>query len=271
MTNHGQIPRRIIQTAPTHDLPPLGKASAASLKLLHPDWEYVFFDDEAAGLFVAEQFPEYVTTFASFPHQIQKFDFFRYLAVYRLGGFYFDLDVLLWQTLDDLRQQGCVFPFEELTINQHLRNKLGIDWEIGNYGFGATAGHPFLRQVIANCDRYVRDLTWADPMIRGVPRYLRREFEVLNTTGPGLLTRTLAENPGLSRDVTILGTDDVLDERRWHQFGTYGTHLMSGSWRQRANPISRRLRRAWEAWARRHSMAASRKLGPARTSAVTPA
>ena len=50
----------------------------------------------------------------------------------------------------------CVFPFEELTLSRLLRHH-GIDWEIGNYAFGAEAGHAFLEAVIENCVRAQRD------------------------------------------------------------------------------------------------------------------
>src|SRR5205814_2236379 len=106
-----------IQTGKSRDLPPLARAAAKSLQLLHPDWEYVFFDDADVVRFVATEFPQHQQVFDSFPHRIQRFDFFRYLAVLRLGGFYFDLDVFLSTELTELLPHRCVFPFEELTLN----------------------------------------------------------------------------------------------------------------------------------------------------------
>ena len=67
--------------------------------------------------------------------------------------------------------------------------------------------------------------------MQGIPRLFRSEFQVLNTTGPGLVSRTLAENPELAKDITVLFPDDVCDERTWHQFGDFGVHAMEGSWR----------------------------------------
>src|SRR6185437_10420746 len=122
----------------------------------------------------------------------------------RLGGFYFDTDVLLATGLSELLVHGCVFPFEELTLSRHLRRQYQMDWEIGNYGFGATAGHPFVNAIIQNCVRAQHDPNWVKPMMQGIPRPFRSEFQVLNTTGPGLVSRTLAENPDLAKAVTIL-------------------------------------------------------------------
>jgi mannosyltransferase OCH1-like enzyme len=259
------IPRRIIQTWKSRDLPPLARAGAANLRLLHPDWEYRFFDDDEVRRFVAQEFPRYQAVFDSFPRAIQRFDFFRYLTVFRFGGFYFDLDVLLWQGLADLSRHQCVFPFEELTLNRYLRKHHGIDWEIGNFGFGAAAEDPFLGAVIENCVKAQQDQAWVRPMVAGIPRAFRPEFHVLNSTGPGLVTRTLAENSAAAKNVTVLFPEDVCDSRNWHRFGNYGIHLMDGSWRGRGNVLWRKLALVWEEWTRRRLLVESLAQGANRT------
>ena len=61
------IPGKIIQTGKTRSLPPAAKASATNLRLLHPDWEYLFFDDADVLRFIDSTFPQYRSTFDSFP------------------------------------------------------------------------------------------------------------------------------------------------------------------------------------------------------------
>lgn len=259
------IPGRIIQTGKTRDLTPTAKASATNLKLLHPEWEHVYFDDADVQRFIGVEFPQYQAVFDQFPYKIQKFDFFRYLAVYRHGGFYFDLDVFLSEKLDPLLQHRCVFPFEEITLNRHLRTQYGLDWEIGNYGFGAVAGDTFLEAVIENCVRAQKDRDWVRPMLKGIPRMFLNEFEVLNTTGPGLLSRTLAENRAAAQSVTVLFPSDVCNDAHWHQFGAFGIHLMEGSWRSKGNFLWRRLANLWESRARNQVLKESRARGPKRS------
>ena len=145
------IPGRIIQTGKTRDLPLLAQAAVVNFKALNQGFEWMYFDDAQVNTFIQKEFPQYRKVFENFPVRIQRFDFFRYLAVYRFGGFYFDLDVFLAAGLANLQESGCVFPFEELTLNQYLRNQHQMDWEIGNYAFGAAAGHAFLEAVIENC------------------------------------------------------------------------------------------------------------------------
>lgn len=258
------IPARIIQTAKSRDLPVMARAAAANLQCLNPGFDYRFFDDQEVNAFVQTEFPQYWKLFQSFPYRIQKYDFFRYLAVFRLGGFYFDTDVFLARGLDELCVHGCVFPFEELTTSRYLRREHGMDWEIGNYAFGAAPGHPFMAAVIENCLKAQNEPAWVRPMMQGIPRFIQSDFLVLNTTGPGLLSRTLAENPQLAGEVTVLFPDDVCDEQAWHHFGKFGVHAMEGSWRTRGGFLRRRLANLWEARVSRRGLAESRRLGKTR-------
>lgn len=264
------IPKRIIQTGKSRTLPLSARASAASLQALNPDFEYIFFDDEGVADLISREFSQYRPIFEGFPFRIQRFDFFRYLAVYHHGGFYFDLDVFLAADLRELLNSTCVFPFEELTLSRFLRATYGMDWEIGNYAFGAAARSPFLGAVIENCVRAQKDPAWVRPAMAGIPMLFRSEFEVLNTTGPGLLSRTLAENPKLAADVTVLFPEDVRDDRNWHQFGDYGVHMMEGSWRTRGGFFRRRL--AWwlESRVRKRFLKESTRLGAKRQVLGTP-
>jgi inositol phosphorylceramide mannosyltransferase catalytic subunit len=259
-----KIPRRIIQvwgslsatssvatTDKSADLPLFAKASAANLRLLNPDFEYLFFDDPRIDQFVDAEFPQYRPVFDSFPVRIQRYDFFRYLAVYHFGGFYFDTDVFLASALENLIEFGCVFPFEQLSIHSFLREQYGMDWEVGNYAFGAAAGHPFLEAIIKNVVRAQRYPEWAEAMLKSIPRMFRSKYFVLDTTGPGLVSRTLAEYSGARDQVKVLFPEDVCDPNSWYRFGNYGVHLQSGSWRKPERLLYRVTHRHWESTTRK--------------------
>lgn len=259
------IPKRIIQTGKTRDLPMVARASAASVRSQNPEFEYLFFDDVDVEQFIDTHFPQHRRVFDGFPFRIQKFDFFRYLAIYHHGGFYFDLDIFLARGLSDLCAHGCVFPFEELSLHTFLRDSYGMDWEIGNYAFGAAAGHPFLAAVIENCVRAQRDPGWPAAMWKSIPRLFREEFYVFDTTGPGVVSRTLAEFQNAASPVHVLFPNDVCDERQWHQFGEYGVHMQEGGWRNQKSFWRRRLRAVWESRTRAAHMKSSKALGPVRS------
>lgn len=259
-----EIPKRIIQTGKNVEQPLRNRAMMSSLRLHNPDFEYVFFDDQQVRTFIDQEFPQHRTVFDSFRFPIERYDFFRYLAVYRLGGFYFDLDVLLATSLSGLLAYGCVFPFEGLTFSHLLRNRHNMDWQIGNYAFGAAAGHPFLAAIIENCVRAQRDPGWVEPMMRGVPLLSRSEFVVFNTTGPGLISRTLAEDKESANDVTVLFPDDVCSVDNWNRVGELGIHLMEGSWRAPMSRWRRRLTQHLEVWKMQGLIKQSHRLGKTR-------
>lgn len=259
------IPKRIIQTSKSLNLTIAEQAAVANIRLLNPDFEYRHFDDHQVEAFVEREFPEYRQVFHSFSVPIQKYDFFRYLAVYRLGGFYFDMDVLLAASLAELVDHACVFPFEALTINEYLRAEHGMDWEVGNYAFGAAAGHPFLLAIIENCVRAQREHDWVATMGRSVPRIFLDEYYVLYTTGPLLVSRTLAEFPEATNHVTVLFPEDVCDAKHWNQFGRFGIHLRQGGWRISKGFVKTRLQRYWELLRVKKMFAGSKKIGKERS------
>ena len=260
-----KIPRRIIQTDRGRDLSLLAKAATANLRLLNPDFEYLFFDDAQVENFIDAEFPQYRSVFDTFAFRIQRYDLFRYLAIYRFGGFYFDRDLLLASNLDDLLGFSCVFPFEQLTTYRFLCREYGMDWEVGNYAFGATAGHPFLEAIIKNCVRAQKHPEWVGEMMKSIPRMFGSEYFVLAATGPGLVSRTLAEYPDVCGQVKVLFPQDVRDPQNWHCFGAYGVHLQLGTWRKRKSVVPRVLHRLWESATRKGLLKESVRHGAKRT------
>jgi hypothetical protein len=101
-------------------------------------------------------------------------------------------------------------------------------------------------------------------MMRGAPLLAGDEYLVLNTTGPGQLSRTLAENPHLAKSVTVLFPEDVCDPRTWNVFGRYGVHLMEGTWRPSKSFVRQRLANRWESWMMGRLLKKSRRLGKTR-------
>jgi glycosyltransferase involved in cell wall biosynthesis len=259
-----RIPKRIIQTGKNVHQPLRARAVMSNIRLLNPDYEYLFFDDAQVEEFITREFPDYRAVFDSFQYPIQRYDFFRYLAVYRHGGFYFDLDLLLASGLSGLLEHGCVFPFEAITVSHFLRDDLGMDWQLGNYAFGAAPGHAFLEAIIENCVRAQRDANWVQPMMRGTPPLLNDEFFILNSTGPGLISRTLAENRELAKTVTVLFPDDVCDVGNWNRFGEWGIHLADSSWRPKKSFVHLKFSDYCWRWIQHRNVRQAMKLGKSR-------
>jgi hypothetical protein len=92
----------------------------------------------------------------------------------------------------------------------------------------------------------------------------KSEFYILYTTGPGLVSRTLAENPELAKSVMVLFPDDVCDVNRWNCFGDFGVHLMDASWRLNKGRLRKRLADQLELWKMRGLVKQSATLGKTR-------
>jgi hypothetical protein len=103
-----------------------------------------------------------------------------------------------------------------------------MDWEVGNYGFGAAAGHPFLKAIIDDCVRAQQYPEWADPMLKSIPRMFRSEEFVLATTGPRLVFPDTGRVSGYQRTGESVIPEDVCDRNSWHRSGAYGVHLKIG-------------------------------------------
>jgi len=236
------IPRRTIRTSRSARLPePETPGCEAALHRLMPDWEHLYFDDFAARDFVAARRPALLSLYDGFPRNIQRADLFRLLAVAELGGFYLDMDVRLFQPLDVLCGDALVFPYErdfppEMFARRHRRSHTSdIELEqIGNYAFGAEAGHWFIEAVIAEIGARAGDLTTRTHPV-----------DVLWSTGPDCLNAVLhGHRRRADREIRILrgmpAESDLQScqwepchQPHWYHFGPWGTHLMTGTWRRR--------------------------------------
>lgn len=96
------LPKRIMQTWKTNVLPAKWQASQNSIRKFMGDWEYVLMTDEDNRAFVSKHFPYFLTTYDSFPHNIQRADAIRYCYLYVHGGIYIDCDIELLADISPL-------------------------------------------------------------------------------------------------------------------------------------------------------------------------
>jgi len=127
-----RIPKIIIQTFKSRELPPLMKMAQRSWISKNPKWTYRFFTDEAVIKFVdefdADQFEfssiDLKAAFTKIRPGAGKADLFRYLYLAAHGGAYFDIDTVcknLWMNI--YYQMICMYPdlaCEEIYINGEL-------------------------------------------------------------------------------------------------------------------------------------------------------
>ena len=220
-----QIPKRIIQVWKTwsEKSPQMFSSYIESIKSVNPGYEYMFFKDNQINQFLEKNYPDYYDTFLKLPLNIQKVDFFRYIAIYHYGGFYFDLDVKALQPLDNLLENRCVFPVDEIITKNMCKLERfkkfcdkDMNFLLGQYAFGAAAGDPFIKLVIdkihSNINAYIHYF---------IPN---SDDYVYKTTGPDFITN-LYSTYKKKDDIKIL----YYDKRQC--FGKYATHDFVGTWK----------------------------------------
>jgi hypothetical protein len=96
------IPKIIWQThESTYDeLPDLYKANSQTYKDLD-GWEYRYHSNADREIFIAEHFPQYLYLYSHIGPGMYRADFWRYLVLYKYGGFYADMDSRLFYDEND--------------------------------------------------------------------------------------------------------------------------------------------------------------------------
>lgn len=97
-----KIPKILMQTWKTRNVPEHWKSSPKSIQRLMPKWKYVLMSDEDNRNFIKKYFPEYLKVYDNLEYPIMKCDMIRYAFLYIHGGIYMDLDIELTKPLADL-------------------------------------------------------------------------------------------------------------------------------------------------------------------------
>ena len=228
------IPSILHQTWKTSPPP---REYMATWQHFNPGLECRFYDDQDCHNFVVDEFPHLVELYDSFPLAIERVDLFRYLVVYRCGGWYADLDMECLRSMRELLQvRGAVFCIEaHLTPERQKELSYRHPYQIANCIFAAEAGHPFLQGLIKCVAAWEHSPALSD------------ERKVEDITGPRMLTRRLYQQA--SGRLQILPQICWLSPR-WYpnifpvNIHMYARHHFWGTWK--AEPESRRtIRQRW--------------------------
>lgn len=176
-------------------------------------------------------------------------DYIRLFSVYTQGGLYFDTDVRVMRSLDAYLESPMFIPVEyhpgiadteeargKLDGNGHLRDRNGYADGIGLQAaiFGATKGHPFLRECMAfyESKRFINpDGSYhMDPIAPGIYAKAAEQHgfvyrdrpQELNNGVSVIESKYFPSHPSLA-------TDDAA-----------AIHWCSGSWRDKA-PLGQRI------------------------------
>jgi len=225
--NNTTIPKIIIQTWKNDIIPDRYKELILSIVNNNPTYEYLFFTDNDIENFLKEYYPDYYETFLKLPVTIQKIDFFRYIAVYHYGGFYFDLDIECFKSLDPLLKYDSIFGIDTNLGGPmcfHPRFTPYCDenrtFFVGQYAFAAKKNNEFIKILIDNIHNNIDII---------IDRYNtlddKKDLDyVYDTTGPDYVTQ-------LYYDYDNIDTVKILEHPESQTFGDYATHKYMGTWK----------------------------------------
>ncbi len=221
--NNKKIPRIIIQTWKSDFIPEKYVKEIQSLYNFNPNFTFIFFNDDDIETFLSTKYPNYLKVYNELPVKIQKIDFFRYIAVYHYGGFYFDLDITGKMSLDNLLNFKCIFP-----IDQHLNCEKSykriqsfcdknMHILLGQYALASVPRDPFIAKLVNTiCDNI--------DYYNEVYKTNKSQWYVYGTTGPDYVTHVYLNYPDKQNI-------HILYHKENQKFGEYAEHNCFGTWK----------------------------------------
>jgi mannosyltransferase OCH1-like enzyme len=206
-SDESRIPKILHQIWLGGPVPEKYKTWQASWIRLHPDWTYIMWDDAAIKNFPMKN--KY--KFEQAKNLGLKSDIARYEILYQVGGVYVDFDIECLRPIDIFNH--CCDFFACLEDNSE---------RIGNAIIGSKVGNPVLERCI--------DVIWAsDTQVTGF-------WDVINTTGPGLLTKCFLEvAPSCDQRFVVFPHNFFYPNIRVNGVNltkpeTYAIHYWQGAW-----------------------------------------
>lgn len=161
------IPKIIMQSWKTYDVPEKWKISPESIKKMMPDWQYVLMNDEDNRNMIKQHFPDFLPYYDSFPHNIMKVDASRYCFLYLYGGLYIDLDFEIQRDLSPLFSVGEIFLVCSGNVSSYYTNSF----------MASKPRSKFWLEVIEEMKKPSKWYYWG------------KHIEVMAVTGPVALSR----------------------------------------------------------------------------------
>ena len=223
--SNNTIPKIIIQTWKTKSIPEKYKEDVKSIRKYNKDYKFLFFNDDDIDYFLENNYPQYFISYNKLPVKIQKIDYFRYIAIYHYGGFYFDLDMTGLYPLDELLNYDCIFPVDQnITPNKCGRKRLkkychkNMKILLGQYAFAAKPQNEFIKLLIDtihnNIDKYIQEHSKNGEKLQ----------YVYSSTGPDFVT-------DVYMDYKNKTNIHILDYEIAQFFGKYAKHNHYGTWK----------------------------------------
>jgi mannosyltransferase OCH1-like enzyme len=169
------IPKKIIQTSKSYELPKNLFNSCMSLIDFNPEYEYEFFNDEDVFDFIKKNYPpDFLEYYNKLIPGAYKSDFFRYLYLFKYGGVYLDCKIIAKESL-----RNIISPNDTIILCKDRKFKA-----LYNAILMVVPKHPVINQVFQEIINRIQKYINADNIKRNS---LLCEYGIYGFTGPTLL------------------------------------------------------------------------------------
>lgn len=198
VTQQKHIPKQIFQCFFPNkaDLPNDLLANIEQIKSMNPGWSHEIFDENDIARFIQKEYgQEWLDCFSKINprYGAARADFFRYLLLYKRGGFYLDIKSSLSRPLDEVIRDDDQFLISTWNngVGQSFENwgchaelaEIAPHGEFQQWQIACVAGHKFMREVVLAVARNIESY---DRRLHGTGKP-----GVLRVTGPVMYTRTI--------------------------------------------------------------------------------
>jgi len=232
---YDRIPKVIYQTWKTKNLSEIKDndhiKSIQSIKKYNENYKHIIYDDNDCHEFIKNNYPEYYESYVKLKLPVQKADLWRYLIIYKYGGFYMDMDCICVKKLDDFQipseynAVNNLLIIEEELIRDDKFDKIECYSQYAQYWFGATPYHPIILSCILKVISNIQENKKFNYTI---------DNQTIFLTGPVPWSKAIHEYPNKSE--IYINKRSSLDYLFIQVLNVTGNHpiihLCKGTWRQ---------------------------------------
>ena len=185
------IPKIVHQTFATANLPIEIEEIMNQNKVLNPDYQFVFYDDNDCDKFIKDNFNDRIYRLYNKINPVygaMKADFFRYCVIYILGGVYIDIKTLIKTPLKDIITQNdtCILDIpKHLDTERFFNGKFSYEQWLLIY----APKHSYLKEVIDSiCFNIANEY---EPDSSFFSHNTITKHKIINITGPDAYTKAI--------------------------------------------------------------------------------
>tara|TARA_R110001592_G_scaffold330659_1_gene612920 strand:- start:509 stop:1162 length:654 start_codon:yes stop_codon:yes gene_type:complete len=194
-------------------LPIKFKKNQLVLKKYFKDCEFKLWTDDDNKNFIKNEFPDFYPIYDNYKNKINQVDSARFFYLYKYGGLYIDLDVLLTQNIKCLLDEDCCL-FSQDSNKSYYATKANLPFFIDSMCMYSKPGNNFIGEIIKH-------------LYKNEPINIVNALDNVFLTGPGMVTNLynkLKPTIKLNHNKIIVKDDLELYDN------IYGIHYCTNTW-----------------------------------------